>query len=57
MLLGDDAIHGEGAYCFFDDMAGPTPENDGAVLEGLQVEPDLEIGIGGSTRSEQTKKD
>ncbi|KAH0282571.1 ammonium transporter [Aureobasidium namibiae CBS 147.97] len=57
MLLGDDAIHGEGAYCFFDDMMGPTPENDGAVLEGLKVEHDLEVGIGGPTRSEQTKKD
>lgn len=71
MLLGDDAIHGEGAYCFFDDMAGPTPENDGAVLEGLKVENDLEAGVGGSSSlerhqhrgddvekaSEQTKRD
>jgi hypothetical protein len=50
MLKGDDAVHGEGAYCFFDDMASPTPKNDSAVLEGLRVE-DLEKG------SEQTKKD
>jgi Amt family ammonium transporter len=57
MLLGDDAIHGEGAYCFFDDMAGPTPENDGTVLEGMRVDHDLENGVGGSARSEQTKKD
>lgn len=53
MLKGDDAVHGEGAYCFFDDMAGPTPENDSAVLEGLRVDNDLEAGIGGSTSSEQ----
>jgi hypothetical protein len=71
MLKGDDAVHGEGAYCFFDDMAGPTPENDSAVLEGLRVDHDLEAGVGGSTSSgqrhnrvddfekgsEQTKKD
>jgi Amt family ammonium transporter len=49
MLLGDDAVHGEGAYCFFDDMSGPTPENHTAVLEGLQVHNDLEIGVGGSS--------
>lgn len=71
MLLGDDAVHREGAYCFFDDMAGPVPEDQGAVLEGLQVHNDLEIGIGGSSslgsrqnrssdhekESEQNKKD
>jgi len=71
MLLGDDAIHGEGAYCFFDDMAGPTPESDSAVLEGLKVENDLESGVDGSSSlarhqnrgediekaSEQTKRD
>ena len=71
MLLGDDAIHGEGAYCFFDDMAGPTPESDNHVLEGQKVENDLEAGIGGSSSlgrdqnrgdefekaSEQTKRD
>ena len=49
MLIGDDAVHGEGAYCFFDDMAGPTPEGDGQILEGLNVGRDLEIGVGGST--------
>jgi hypothetical protein len=38
-------------------MAGPTPENGSTVLEGLKVDNDLESGVGGSARSEQTKKD
>jgi hypothetical protein len=29
-------------------MAGPTPENDSAVLEGLKVDNDLEGGVGES---------
>jgi Amt family ammonium transporter len=45
MMMGDDAVHGEGAYCFFDDVVGPTPETDSAVLEGLKVDNDREIGI------------
>jgi Amt family ammonium transporter len=45
MMLGDDAVHGEEAYCFFDDVVGPTPETDSAVLEGLKVDNDREIGI------------
>ncbi|GAB7340821.1 hypothetical protein MBLNU457_7185t1 [Dothideomycetes sp. NU457] len=47
MLIGDAAIHGEGAYCFFEDMAGPTPADDGDVLEGKILGQDPELGIEG----------
>lgn len=39
LLLGDDAVHGEAAYCFLDDVDGPVPEP--AVVEGVRVN-DLE---------------
>jgi Amt family ammonium transporter len=57
MLIGDDAVHGEGAYCFFDDMAGPSPEGDGAVLEGLTVDRNVDVGASGCTglRHEQNR--
>lgn len=48
MLIGDAAIHGEGAYCFFEDMAGPTPPGDEDVLEGQKIlGQDPELGIEG----------
>lgn len=33
MLIGDDAIHGEDAYCFDYDVAGPDPPGS-HVIEG-----------------------
>jgi ammonium transporter, Amt family len=42
LLIGDDAAHGEEAYCFYDDH-----EQAGVVTPG-QVQPDrldLEIGV------------
>lgn len=42
MLIGDDAIHGEAAYCFLDDVDGIVP--DAELLE-YRVQ-DLETGDG-----------
>ncbi|GAM82347.1 hypothetical protein ANO11243_003260 [Dothideomycetidae sp. 11243] len=49
MLIGDDAVHGEDAYCFYDaDLAGPGPTTHGThgshVIEGREMKgvPDLE---------------
>lgn len=57
LLIGDDAIHGEEAYCFSDDVVGVVPSaqaeqralgrlsadmKDHAILEGH----DLETGVG-----------
>jgi Amt family ammonium transporter len=38
LLIGDDAAHGEEAYCFSD-----YPET--AVVTPGQVQPDLEVGV------------
>lgn len=53
LLIGDDAIHGEAAYCFLDDVVGVIPSaaaeqramermsadmKDHAVLEGRDIE-------------------
>lgn len=52
MIEGDDAIHGEYAYCFADDVTGLVPSQE--VIEGVQGEspdnsgPDLESGIVGN---------
>ena len=38
LLIGDDAIHGEEAYCFSDDMTGlvPTPSVEQRALEKME---------------------
>ena len=38
LLIGDDAIHGEEAYCFTDDVDGlvPTPSVEQRALEKLE---------------------
>lgn len=51
MVIGDDAAHGEAAYCFFEDMDGVEPSP--TVLQGERVrnslanERDLESGSNG----------
>lgn len=44
MLLGDDAVHGEAAYCFFDHVDGPDPEAN--IIEGKQINHDIESSEG-----------
>lgn len=37
LLIGDDAIHGEEAYCFYDDVTGlvPTPSVEARALDRM----------------------
>jgi len=44
LLIGDDAVHGEAAYCFSDDVEGVVPSQE--LIEGEKVRNthDLESG-------------
>ena len=46
LLIGDDAIHGEEAYCFSDDPLIPYNNTEGAPAAG-----DIEAAVAGTSKS------
>ena len=60
MLIGDDAVHGEAAYCFSDDVSGPVPSPqvlEGVHARGMETDLDLETGSGSGRGSAMPKLD
>lgn len=55
MLIGDDAVHGEDAYCFDYDVAGPDPPGGPHVIEGRHEHVEAEAGSGSGSGSDGKK--